>query len=402
MKYKNDDIFHESLSGLDESEIEEISKEIPPLDSKAKKRILNSCLKKMNCEEMIENFEPEITVSGTEKIVNSRFKQFAATAAAFVLIAGGISGVALINKNLSGTVEHTSESSVSLIMTSDSTEKMVSKSNSENASIRTNKTNVSSASAINSETQTSAVEVETSVAVSQERRLTVKADPIDAPDVIQDNQPTAAHVDFPQKLVGIWKNSYRDEPNFISIDVNGNFSAYDKNGAESDSGMIKFSRVSDENNQIYILTAYDNTLNFELCICGDNYFHSVDSETPFYYERLSSEFGVPVIKDDGFCGKYDMLNVENGIEIVKTGDNLYSIELSFYRIAAFSDGIGSVDENGNLIFSTGSITGAPKISGEIIPWENGVYLKITKSEFDYIPPDTLPVEEWANYLYYKQ
>lgn len=402
MKYENDDIFYKSLSDLDEMEIEKIAEEIPPLDSKAKTRILNSSLKKMNCEEMIEDFEPEIIVSGTEKITNSRFRHFAAAAAAFVLIAVGISGVALINKNLSGIVEHTSESSVSLIMPSDSSEKMVSKSNCENAAIITNKTSVSSAEAINSETQTSAVEVETSAAVSKERQLTVKAVVTDAPDVISDNPPEETHDVFPQKLVGIWKNSYRGEPNFISIDANGNFSAYDKNGAESDSGTIKFSRVSDENNQIYILTAYDNTLNFELCIYGDNYFHSVDSETPFYYERISSEFGVPVIKDDGFCGKYDMLNVENGIEIVKTGDNLYSIELSFYRIAAFSDGIGSVDENGNLIFSTGSITGAPKISGEIIPWENGVYLKITKSEFDYIPPDTLPVEEWANYLYYKQ
>ncbi len=402
MKYKNDDIFHESLRGLDESEIEEISKEIPPLDSKAKKRILNSCLKKMNCEEMIEDFEPEITVSGTEKIINSRFKQFAATAAAFVLIAGGISGVALINKNLSGTVEHTSESSVSLIMTSDSTEKMVSKSNSENASIITNKTSVSSESAINFETQTSAVEVETSAAVSQERRLTVKSTATDVPNMISDNPPEETHDDFPKKLVGIWKNEYLDEPNFISIDANGNFSAYNKNGAESNSGTIKLSRVGDGNEQIYFLTSYDNTLNFELCMGGDNYFHSVDSETQFCYTRISSEFGVPVINDDSFCGKYDMLNVENCMEIVKTGDNLYSIYLSFYRIAEFADGIGSVDENGNLIFSTGSVTGAPPISGEIIPWENGVYLKITESEHSYIPIDSTPVEEWGNHLYYKQ
>lgn len=46
MKNKKDDIFYESMRELDESDIEKIAEEIPPLDSKAKKRILNRSLKR--------------------------------------------------------------------------------------------------------------------------------------------------------------------------------------------------------------------------------------------------------------------------------------------------------------------------------------------------------------------
>lgn len=395
MKNKKDDIFYESMRELDESDIEKIAEEIPPLDSKAKKRILNRSLKKMNCDEMIDDFEPEITVSGIEKIKISRFKSFAVTAAAFAVVAAGISGIALINKNLHGTVESTLESSTTLVMSSDSKERQTRISNEKSVIAQTDMTNASSAVKIISESRIPTVQTETSTVVSE----------VSMPentDAVSDVQDTGAAEGLPKNLIGIWKNEYLSEPRFISIDENGNFCTYDENGAESNSGTIRFSRAAENDQQLYLLTSYENTLNFELCMGGDNYFHSTDSEISLSYEKIGSEFGVPIINDDNFCGKYEMMNGGNSIEIVKTGDNLYSIELSFYRVAAFSDGIGSVDENGNLTFSTGSVTGAPPISGQIIPWENGVYLKITESEHTYIPVDSLPVEEWENYLYYKQ
>lgn len=394
MKNKKNDIFYESLRELDESDIEKIAEEIPPLDSKTKKRILKRSLKKMNCDEMIDDFEPEITVSGTEKITISQFKSFAVTAAAFAVVAAGISGIALINKNLRGTVESTLESSTTLVMSSDSKERQTSISNAKSVIAETDMTNAFSAAEIISESRIPTVQTETSTVVSE----------VSMPentDAVSDVQYTGAAEGLPKNLIGIWKNEYLSEPRFISIDENGNFCTYDENGAESNSGTIRFSRAGENDQQLYLLTSYDNTLNFELCMGGDNYFHSTDSEISLSYEKIGSEFGVPIINDDNFCGKYEMMNGGNSIEIVKTGDNLYSIELSFYRVAAFSDGIGSVDENGNLTFSTGSVTGAPPISGQIIPWENGVYLKITESEFGYIPVDTLPVEEWSNYIYYK-
>lgn len=394
MKNKKNDIFYESLRELDESDIEKIAEEIPPLDSKTKKRILKRSLKKMNCDEMIDDFEPEITVSGTEKITISQFKSFAVTAAAFAVVAAGISGIALINKNLRGTVESTLESSTTLVMSSDSKERQTSISNAKSVIAETDMTNASSAAEIISESRIPMVQTETSTVASE----------VSMPentDAVSDVQYTGAAEGLPKNLIGIWKNEYLSEPRFISIDENGNFCTYDENGAESNSGTIRFSRTGENDQQLYLLTSYDNTLNFELCMGGDNYFHSTDSEISLSYEKIGSEFGVPIINDDNFCGKYEMMNGGNSIEIVKTGDNLYSIELSFYRVAAFSDGIGSVDENGNLTFSTGSVTGAPPISGQIIPWENGVYLKITESEFGYIPVDTLPVEEWSNYIYYK-
>lgn len=394
MKNKKNDIFYESLRELDESDIEKIAEEIPPLDSKTKKRILKRSLKKMNCDEMIDDFEPEITVSGTEKITISQFKSFAVTAAAFAVVAAGISGIALINKNLRGTVESTLESSTTLVMSSDSKERQTSISNAKSVIAETDMTNASSAAEIISESRIPTVQTETSTVVSE----------VSMPentDAVSDVQYTGAAEGLPKNLIGIWKNEYFSEPRFISIDENGNFCAYDENGAEANSGTIRFSRTGENDQQLYLLTSYDNTLNLEFCMSGDNYFHFTDSEISLSYEKIGSEFGVPIINDDNFCGKYEMMNGGNSIEIVKTGDNLYSIELSFYRVAAFSDGIGSVDENGNLTFSTGSVTGAPPISGQIIPWENGVYLKITESEFGYIPVDTLPVEEWSNYIYYK-
>ncbi len=167
MKNKKNDIFYESLRELDESDIEKIAEEIPPLDSKTKKRILKRSLKKMNCDEMIDDFEPEITVSGTEKITISQFKSFAVTAAAFAVVAAGISGIALINKNLRGTVESTLESSTTLVMSSDSKERQTSISNAKSVIAETDMTNASSAAEIISESRIPTVQTETSTVVSE-------------------------------------------------------------------------------------------------------------------------------------------------------------------------------------------------------------------------------------------
>ncbi len=392
MKNKKSNIFYDVFSDLDEKDIEKIAEEIPSLDSKAKKRILNNCMKKMKHEELTDDFEPEITVSGTEKITNSRFKFFAVTAAAFAVVTVGISGMILINKNLSGTVEPTPESSAKLIMSSNSNEIRKSIDNSESPVARTTAV-ISSDEKIISESQILTVQTETST-VAAEVNIPENT------DAISDVQDTEVIENLPDNLIGIWRNEYRGEPRFISIDDNGNFCAYNENGDESNSGMIGFSRTGENDQKLYFLTSYDNTLNFEICLHGDNYFNSVDSV--FAYERIGSEFGIPIVDDALWCGEYTMANGGDSVNIIKTGDNSYSIELSFYRTANYTDGIGSVDDNGNLNFMAGSVSGAPKITGQLIPWGDGIYLKITESEHAYIPVDSLSIEEWGNYLYYKQ
>ncbi len=166
MKNKKSNIFYDVFSDLDEKDIEKIAEEIPSLDSKAKKRILNNCMKKMKHEELTDDFEPEITVSGTEKITNSRFKFFAVTAAAFAVVTVGISGMILINKNLSGTVEPTPESSAKLIMSSNSNEIRKSIDNSESPVARTTAV-ISSDEKIISESQILTVQTETSTVAAE-------------------------------------------------------------------------------------------------------------------------------------------------------------------------------------------------------------------------------------------
>lgn len=107
-------------------------------------------------------------------------------------------------------------------------------------------------------------------------------------------------------------------------------------------------------------------------------------------ESFTTEPANDTAENDSFCGKYtshENSDSGNEIEIVKTDENTYHVEVKFYRIAYLSDGIGIID-NGILTFKTGTSEGCPEITAEIALTENGCILKIIESEHSYIPADS--------------
>lgn len=107
-------------------------------------------------------------------------------------------------------------------------------------------------------------------------------------------------------------------------------------------------------------------------------------------ETSETEIVSDISDDDYFSGRYTThKDSDSGSEIliVKTDENTYHVELTFYRIAYLSDGTGSVN-NDILTFTTGSIEGSPAVTAEITLNDNGCILKITESEHSYILPDS--------------
>ena len=87
----NKDMLNE-LSALDAETVEKIAENAPELDKSTQERILKRCLAK-DMSETVEN------VSGTERIRRPMFRNFAAAAAAIVLI-GGIGGAFALGKHM--------------------------------------------------------------------------------------------------------------------------------------------------------------------------------------------------------------------------------------------------------------------------------------------------------------
>lgn len=106
MNNEKENVISESLNNLDDADIEKISKTVPALSSKAKKRILKNCINKMSEENATEiEYEPEITVSGTEKYSKSRFTRYISTVAACFLAVIGITGMIFINRNIGSSID---------------------------------------------------------------------------------------------------------------------------------------------------------------------------------------------------------------------------------------------------------------------------------------------------------
>lgn len=101
MNNEKDNIISDSLNNLDDTDVEKICKNIPALNSKAQKRILKKCIKKMSGENITEpEYEPETIVSGVEKYSRTRFIRYISTAAACLFVAISIGGMILVNRNI--------------------------------------------------------------------------------------------------------------------------------------------------------------------------------------------------------------------------------------------------------------------------------------------------------------
>ena len=87
----NKDMLNE-LSGLDPETVEKLAENAPELDKSTQERILKRCMAK-------DMSECELTVSGTERYRRPKFRNFAAAAAAVVLI-GGISGAFALGSHM--------------------------------------------------------------------------------------------------------------------------------------------------------------------------------------------------------------------------------------------------------------------------------------------------------------
>jgi hypothetical protein len=80
------------LTGLDEQTVNEIAGKAPELDKAAQERILKKCMEK-------DGSADAVTVTGTERIERRGYRNFAAAAAAIVLI-GGIGGAFAVGRNM--------------------------------------------------------------------------------------------------------------------------------------------------------------------------------------------------------------------------------------------------------------------------------------------------------------
>lgn len=131
--------FMNRLSNLDDFSVEEIAEKYPALPKSAKKRILKQCIKKDSfSDEIISDGEGRITISGTERYNRKPWYNFAASAAAFVIAIGGITGVFMLSRNFNGSDISVSEDPP-VISSSDNDPK----STSENSAASTNNTPIS-------------------------------------------------------------------------------------------------------------------------------------------------------------------------------------------------------------------------------------------------------------------
>ena len=100
---KNEKDFMNQLNNLDDLSVEEIAEKYPALDEHSKKRILKKCMKKSGFSADTEDDgREEIVVSGTERYNRASWYKYAASAAAFVIAAVGITSVVLLHRNLNG------------------------------------------------------------------------------------------------------------------------------------------------------------------------------------------------------------------------------------------------------------------------------------------------------------
>lgn len=100
---KNEKDFMNQLNNLDDLSVEEIAENYPALDEHSKKRILKKCMKKSGFStDTDDDGREEIIVSGTERYNRASWYKYAASAAAFVIAAVGITSVVLLHRNLNG------------------------------------------------------------------------------------------------------------------------------------------------------------------------------------------------------------------------------------------------------------------------------------------------------------
>ena len=326
MNNEKDNIISDSLNNLDDTDVEKISENIPALNSKAQKRILKNCIKKMSGENITEpEYEPETIVSGVEKYSRQRFIRYISTAAACLFVAISIGGMILVNRNIIPPNDVPSTPQYTSIPVQSGT---------------MNK--------ITSSAESTVVNTVTTVVVDMEKTISEVVTEIPT-EVQQVTEPiTEVATEIPTEVQQI------TEPITEVI-----------------------TEIPTEVQQVTeSITEIATEPPVEMSV----------TET---ITELSETEPIDVTDNDNFSGKYTThkdSDSGNEIKIVKTDENIYHIEVKFYRIAYLSDGIGTVN-NGILTFTTGSIEGCPAVTAEITLNDDGCILKIIESEHGYILPD---------------
>ncbi|MDE6781932.1 MAG: hypothetical protein K2J40_10830 [Ruminococcus sp.] len=320
MNNEKDNIISDSLNNLDDTDVEKISENIPALNSKAQKRILKNCIKRMSGENITEpEYKSETIVSGVEKYSRTRFIRYISTVAACLFVAISIGGMILVNRNIippndvPSTPQYTSIPVQSGMMNN----------------------TISSA-------ESTVVNTVTTTVVDMEKTISEVVTEIPT-KVQQVTEPiTEVATEIPTEVQQV---------------------------KESITEIATESPV-------------------EISVIETVTEPSANPETETTTEPSETE-PIDVTDNDNFIGKYTThKDSDSGseIKIVKTDENIYHIEVKFYRIAYLSDGIGTVN-NGILTFTTGSIEGCPAVTAEITLNDDGCILKIIESEHGYILPD---------------
>ena len=325
MNNEKDNIISDSLNNLDDTDVEKISENIPALNSKAQKRILKNCIKKMSGENITEpEYEPETIVSGVEKYSRQRFIRYISTAAACLFVAISIGGMILVNRNIIPPNDVPSTPQYTSIPVQSGT---------------MNK--------ITSSAESTVVNTVTTAVVDMEKTISEVVTEIPT-KVQQVTEPiTEVVTEIPTEVQQVTES----------------------------------------------ITEIATEPPVEMSVTEIITEPSASPETETTTE-LSETEPIDVTDNDNFSGKYTThkdSNSGNEIKIVKTDENIYHIEVKFYRIAYLSDGIGTVN-NGILTFTTGSIEGCPAVTAEITLNDDGCILKIIESELiesehGYILPD---------------
>lgn len=118
----------------------------------------------------------------------------------------------------------------------------------------------------------------------------------------------------------------------------------------------------------------------------------VTTEAPTEIQQIE-ESTTETTENNSFVGEYgDKYEIDSNsgsrITITENGDNSYNIYIGFFRVAGFTDCIGSVTDGVLKFYAPKELYGETVFAGEIILNDDGCILKITESENNPIGIDS--------------
>lgn len=285
-----DDIMN-LLHDLDDEAVEEIAERYPLLDDEDQDRLVSLCLKKTDgAGSSDEERTGELSVSGTEQYRRPHWYKFAASAAAVVLAAVGITGIAAMNRtvnrfkdsNLPGAPGEPDEISVSTVLVTDSysggkkSEEEATKAVRPVTTTSTVTTTVTTSSSTVTESLTTTVTTTTEEIVSTTTTEELPTDAVTTADDVFTPEVTTTAVDV-RAPIGSW--------------TSGN-----------DNSRKTWHFFSDGNDGRFILDEMGIGISFDYEISGDSItFHmgGDDAETPARIEWLTDNSFVIYWKETG-------------------------------------------------------------------------------------------------------